>query len=150
MEWERTKDTLLKRARYIEKYCEIIQEFRCAHPVIKTKINRIYNSLFPGSVLWYFSGRNVKKLKNSWSVAIRHMWELGGIHAKSMLYSRFIYFLQSIRRHSSNCIGLYSLKFIKPYGQREAHSQEKCGWRKVMVEMENVPPKCKGKYYGSK
>ena len=45
---------------------------------------------------------------------------------------------------TSYSIGLYTLKFIKPYGQREAHSQEKCGWRKVMVEMENVPPKCKG------
>ena len=104
----------------------------------------------------------MKKLKNSWLVAIRHMWELpvnshrylteelGGIYAKSMLYSRFIYFLQSIRRHSSNCIGLYSLKFIKPYGQGEKNSEEKCVCRKVMVEIENVPAKCKGKYYGGR
>ena len=50
---------------------------------------------------------------------------------------------------ASYFIGLYSRKFIKPYGQRAPHSQEKCGWRKVMVEMENEAPKCKGKYYVS-
>ena len=35
----------------------------------------------------------------------------------------------------SYSIGLYSLKFIKPYGQRVPHFQKKCGWRKVMMEM---------------
>ena len=106
------KDVLSKRAKFIEKNCEIIQEFKCAHPEVKTKVNKSYNSSFPGSVLWSFSGRSVEKLVNSWSVAIRHMWELpvnshrylveelGGPHAKSMLYSRFISFLQSIKRHS--------------------------------------------------
>ena len=70
------------------------------------------NLSFPGSVFWSLSGRNVRKLKNSWSVDSGHIWELPVnsnwylieelwvIHARSMLYSHFIYFLQSIRRHS--------------------------------------------------
>ena len=56
----------------------------------------------------------------------------------------------ALYEESSYSIGLYSLKFIKPYEQSEPHLEEKCGWRKVMVEMENVPPNCKGKYYGGK
>ena len=36
---------------------------------------------------------------------------------------------------ASYSIGLYSLKFIKPYGQRETHFEKKFGWRKVIVDM---------------
>ena len=46
------KDAKQKRGRYIERNCEIIQEFPTAHPDVKCKINRIYNSSFPGSVLY--------------------------------------------------------------------------------------------------
>ena len=54
----------------------------------------------------------MNQLVNSWSVATRHMWdlpwdshrymveELGGTHAKTMLYTRFVSFIQSIGRHS--------------------------------------------------
>ena len=50
-------------------------------------------------------------LINSWSMDTRHMWdlprnshrylmeELGGTHAKSMLYSRYVTFMQSISKH---------------------------------------------------
>ena len=107
-----SKDVRVKRAIFIERNCEIIQEFPFAHPAVKCKINRIYNSSFPGSVLWDLSSRNVNQLVNSWSVATRHMWdlpwdshrylmeELGGTHAKTMLYTRFVSFIQSIGRHS--------------------------------------------------
>ena len=36
-------DIKLKRARYIEKNCELNQEFMFAHPEIKSKLNHIYN-----------------------------------------------------------------------------------------------------------
>ena len=107
-----SKDVRIKRAGFIEKNCEILQEFPFAHPAVKCKINRIYNSSFPGSVLWDLNSRNVNQLVNSWSVATRHMWdlpwnshrffmeELGGTHAKVMMYTRFVSFIQSIGRHS--------------------------------------------------
>ena len=72
------------------------------------KINAIYNSSFPGSVLWDFTSKNFKMIINSWSVSVRHMWKLpinthryfieplGGIHAKTMLYCRVTKFVQSI------------------------------------------------------
>ena len=36
-----------KRVMFIEKNCEILQEFPTAHPDVKCKINRMYKSSFP-------------------------------------------------------------------------------------------------------
>jgi hypothetical protein len=60
-----SKDVRIKRAMFIEKNCEILQEFPFAHPQVKCRINRIYNSSFPGSVLWDLTSRNVEQLVNS-------------------------------------------------------------------------------------
>ena len=84
------------------------QEFGFAHPEIKCKLNQIYNSSFSGSMLWDFTSKNVNMLFNSWSVAVRIMWNLpyqthrylieplSGFHAKNMILSRFVNFVQSI------------------------------------------------------
>ena len=99
-------------ARYIEKNCDINQEFKFANPEIKTKINHIYNSSFPGSILWDLTSRNIQMLFNSWSVSVRHMWNiplqthkyliepLAGKHAKVMIYSRYINFIKSIQKRT--------------------------------------------------
>ena len=99
-----------KRAKFIERNCELNQEFSCAHPQVKSKINRIYNSSFPGSVLWDMSLPNTEMIMNSWSVAVKHMWglphgahsylieELSGTHARTMLMCRYVKFLTSIKR----------------------------------------------------
>ena len=71
-----SKDARQKRAQYIEKNVEIIQEFPSAHPEVKCKINRIYNSSFPGAMLYDLSSDSVTHLVNSWSVSVRHMWGL--------------------------------------------------------------------------
>ena len=104
------KDTKVKRARYIERNIEISQEFPSAHPEVKCKINKIYNSSFPGSVLYDLTSDSVRQLVNSWSVSVRHMWglplqshryliePLGGDHALAMLISRFVKFLQNVKR----------------------------------------------------
>ena len=101
-------DIKCKRAKYIEKNCELLQEFPFIHPEVMCKINSIYNSSFPGSVLWDFTSKNFKMIVNSWSVSVRHMWKvplnthryfiepLGGTHAKTMMYCRFTKFTQSI------------------------------------------------------
>ena len=103
---------------------EIIQEFYFAHPEIKTKINRIYNTSYSGSVLWDLGSENVQKLINSWSVSVRHMWNLprqasrelieplSGTHAKTMLYSRFVQFIQSIQKGSKSAAH-FLLELIK-------------------------------------
>ena len=99
--------TNAKRVMYIEKNMEINQEFPWAHPNVKCKLNRIYNSSFSGSVLYDIFSKPVRQLENSWSVSVRQMWglplnthkyfvePLGGVHAHSMIISRFVNFLQS-------------------------------------------------------
>ena len=71
-----SQDVNGKRAIVIKKNCELQQEFALAHPKAKTKINRIYNSSFPGSVLWDLTSNGTRMLENSWTVAVRHMWNL--------------------------------------------------------------------------
>ena len=52
------KDTLVKRAEYIQKNNDLTQEFFFAHPDSKFEINMIFNSHFSGSSMWnIFSGK---------------------------------------------------------------------------------------------
>ena len=119
------KDILEKRAAYIERNCELLQEFPYSHPAFKCKLNKIYNSSFPGSSLWDFTSYNFNLLINSWSISVRHMWNLpreshkflieplGGTHAKVMIYSRFIKFLQNIQNKCEKKSANYLLQLIK-------------------------------------
>ena len=59
-------------------------------------------------MLWDLTSESVNTLINSWSVSVRQMWNLprethkifieplGGMHAKTMIYTRFLKFIQSI------------------------------------------------------
>lgn len=117
-------DILQKRARNIERNCELNQEFWFAHPDLRCKLNRIYNSSYPGSVLWDLTSDNVKTLVNSWSVSVRQMWNLpreahkifieplGGIHAKTMHYTRFLKFIESILK-GNKAAPIYLFETIK-------------------------------------
>ena len=113
-----------KRARYIEINVEINQDFLFAHPEVKCKMNNIYNSSFPGSVLYDLSSDSVSQLVNSWSVSVRHMWglplqahrylltQLGGTHAQEMLVSRYVKFLQSIQKSDKLAVKLMLQKVL--------------------------------------
>ena len=118
------EDILIKRAKFIERNSELLQEFYFAHPELLCKLNKIYNSSFFGSVLWDLTSRNVNMIINSWSVSVRYMWglplqahknliePLGGIHAKNMIYTRFLKFVQSIKE-SERPAPYYLLEKIK-------------------------------------
>ena len=118
------ENTYIKRARYIERNCEINQEFHYVHPELKCKLNKIYNSSFPGSILWDLTSVAVQSLINTWSISVRHMWNLPrethrsfiepleGVHAKTMLYSRFVKFVQSITK-GNKLAPIYLLESIK-------------------------------------
>ena len=105
-----SSDIREKRARFIERNCELNQEFSFAHPELKSRINRIYNSSFPGSVLWDLTSTNTQMIQNSWSVAVRQMWnlpynahrflieQLSGTHARTMLICRYVKFIRSIKK----------------------------------------------------
>lgn len=56
--------TIAKIARYIARNCQLMQEFWFAHPELKCKLNKIFNSSFPGSVLWDLTSDNVSSIIN--------------------------------------------------------------------------------------
>ena len=67
------QDLLEKRAQYISKNNELVQEFHYAHPSTKIWVNHIYNTCFYGSPLWDMFSRNFEKLEKSWNVSQRIM-----------------------------------------------------------------------------
>ena len=119
------KDAKQKRGAYIERNCELLQEFPHAHPEVKCQINRIYNSSFPGSVLYDLTSPSVSQLVNSWSMSVRYMWDLplqshrylieqlGGQHAESMLIIRYVKFIQSLAKSPKMCVQFLLQKVLK-------------------------------------
>ena len=105
------KDILNKRANYIAKNNELMQEFHFAHPKTKVVINQIYNGHFTGSPLWNLFCRETDMLCNSWNKSVRimlglpyntHRYFLEPLtdlqHLKFTLISRFIGFLSQIEK----------------------------------------------------
>ena len=67
-------DILMKRADYINKNNEILQEFYFSHP--RTKINSIYNSNLSGSCLWDLFCKEAIMMENTWNVSMRLMLDI--------------------------------------------------------------------------
>ena len=59
------QDIKEKRARYIERNCELNREIPFDHPQIKCRLNRIFNSSFYGSSPWDLTRDMTKQLVNS-------------------------------------------------------------------------------------
>ena len=102
-------DIMVKRAKFIDRNNDIVQEFSFAHPKTKFKMNEIYNSHFSGSQVWDLFCREATMLENTWNRSVRIMFDLPlqshryficsiseSNHVKSMLISRFISFTQKI------------------------------------------------------
>ena len=104
-----TQDVKEKRAQYIQRNNELMQEFSYAHSTTKTKINNIYNSHFTGSVLWDLFGKEVEMIFNTWNTSIRRMFRVDRTthryfieplsrtpHIKIQLLKRFINFTKKL------------------------------------------------------
>ena len=114
----------MKRGQYIQKNCEILQEFNFCHPKTKYKINNIYNSHMTGSPLWNLFSRPVEMLYNSWNVSVRQMFGLdrrthryiiepiSGKHLKAILIRRFLMFIKRIEFSKKSTIS-HILKHVK-------------------------------------
>ena len=142
------KDASSKRAQFIDRNINLNQEFSLAHPELKSRINQIYNSSFYGSVLWDLKGEKTKQLINSWSFAVREMWNLpfnahrgfveplGGFHAQVLIFSRYIGFLQSTRKSNKMVVKYLLEKVLLDLntitGQNVRYILEKCDERDIM------------------
>ena len=104
------QDTKEKRARYISRNNEILQEFGFAHPRTKFQINKIYNSHFSGQVLWDLFSREAEMVENTWNVSFRIMFNLPrnaakflvepvsqSEHIKKTFIRRFLSFTEKIK-----------------------------------------------------
>ena len=63
-----TSDILMKRDMFIQRNCELNQEFAHCDPLTKLKINNIYNSHMTGSPLWNLFCRQTEMIEKSWNV----------------------------------------------------------------------------------
>ena len=106
----RKQDVKNKRAAFINKTNNILQEFHFAYPKSRAKMIQVYNNHFYGSVLWNLGSKEVNRLEKSWNVAIRrvfnlpresHCYLIEGVsddpHVRTVLTRRFLSFIQSIR-----------------------------------------------------
>ena len=108
-------DILIKRAAFINKNNDILQEFYFSHPDTKIKLNGIYNSHFTGSCLWDLFSREAEMVEKSWNVAMRLMLDIPReshrylieplskvTHIKIILAKRFLTFLDQIRNSNKS------------------------------------------------
>ena len=113
----RNQDIKNKRAAYINKNNDIIQEFNFAHPKTRAEVNRIENSHFYGSVLWNLASKEAVSLEKSWNVSVRRMFNLprethcylieaisNQDHVRTLLARRFLSFVQAIRTSKMNVL----------------------------------------------
>ena len=70
------KDISIKRARYIERSCEILQEFHFTAPLMKMKLHSIYNSHFTGSCCWDMTSQAGKMLEATYNKNIKITYDL--------------------------------------------------------------------------
>ena len=102
-----------KRAAYICKNNELLQEFVFSHPETLLKVNNIYNTHFTESPLWIIFSEEAIKLENTWNKSIRMMLDVpinthrnlieplyGQLHLKKVLVKRFLSFVTQIERCS--------------------------------------------------
>ena len=69
-----SQDMKQKRAQYIQRNNELLQEFSFANGFTKSKINSIYNTHFTGSVLWDLFGDDACKIYSTWNTSVRKMF----------------------------------------------------------------------------
>ena len=106
----RKQDIKNKRAAFINKTNNILQEFHFSHPKTKAKMIQVYNTHFYGSVLWHLGSQEVDRLEKSWNVAMRRTFNLPRnthcyliedvseeLHVRKVLTRRFLSFIISVR-----------------------------------------------------
>ena len=138
------KDIRIKRAAYIQRNSEIIQEFNFSYPETKIHLNRIYNMSFTGSPLWDLFGDSAVSLEKSYNISVRHMYNLPRethryiiepitekMHLKLVLIKRFLQFREQVFRCPKAIIrNLYNIF------QYDASSLTGSNLRKIMLMCE--------------
>ena len=136
------KDIEIKRAIFIDNCQNLNNEFETLSPSCQLRLFRIYNTHFTGSCLWDFSGQMINKLWNSYNVNLRIIFDLpfdthsfiveelsGGKHAKQMMYSRYMKFMNSLSKNKRK-----SLQFLQNVVKNDVNSVTGSNLRKILLD----------------
>ena len=136
------QDIKQKRAQYIAKNNDLIQEFSFAHPDSVLRMNQIYNTHFTGSPLWDLFSDAAVKLENTWNKSIRLMMNIplethrrlvqplsGFLHIRKLLVKRFLKFVTQIRK-STKAV----LRSLSQTVQNDARSTTWSNLRKILLQ----------------
>ena len=70
------QDLLEKRAQFVAKNNELMQEFHYAHPSTKTMTNNVFNTHFYGAPLWDLFSDRFGRLEKTWNISQRLLLSL--------------------------------------------------------------------------
>ena len=128
-------DIMVKRADYINKNNDILQEFNFSHPDSKIKINSIYNSHFTGSCLWDLFSKEAVMVENTWNVSMRLMLDIPREtkQIKTILINRFLTFIEQIRQSNKS-----ATKFILNSIHLDARSTTGSNVRNILLETDKA------------
>ena len=100
-----------KVARYVDKNCNINQEFNFAHPSCKIRLNQIYNCHFLGWQTWDLFSQGAEKFYNTYNRSLKvmadlpiatHRYLLESLseqqHMSTTLFRNFLKFVASIKK----------------------------------------------------
>ena len=134
-------DVKCKRAKFIQRNNEIIQEFHFANPSTKCHLNNIYNLSFSGSPLWDLFSEETISLEKTYNKAVRLMWYIpleshryliepitNQVHLKFVLIKRFLNFRKQILKSSKQ-----ALKSLLSIFETDCRSMTGRNLRKIML-----------------
>ena len=111
-----------------------MQEFHFVSPKVMLELLKIYTTSFYSSSLWNLCSTECQKLYASWNITIRHVFKLpyrthnyfiesisGSLHAKTMLWSRFMKFHDSLINNKKPILRL--LAFLCEDDERTTHGR---------------------------
>ena len=116
-------DMKQKAARYIDKNCNINQEFSFAHPMCRIMLNKIYNCHFSGCQTWDLFSKGAASFYSTYNRSVKVMADLpfathrylieqvsGQQHMSTTLIRNFLKFILSIRNSTKPVLRqLYSI-----------------------------------------
>ncbi len=111
------QDLTEKRAMYVARNNELVQELYFAHPKTQIWANNVFNTSFYGSPLWEMFSREFEKLEKTWNVSHRIMLSIPRTshryfveplsdrsHIVKSLKKRFLNFLSKIRESKKSVL----------------------------------------------
>ena len=112
-----SEDIQRKRASYIQRNNEIIQETPKSHPNLRCQINSLFNTSFYGAQIWDLFDKSSESLYNTWNISIRKMFDLPyqthryyieplseRSHIKYSLLKRVITFANTLRNNKKDTV----------------------------------------------